>query len=128
MSAKLAVRTRSNACKDAQDRLDVAPRWAQASDIVAPHGRSKREEQVGAAFAGDGNPRYGKISAYWQGANAAVESMMNVAAVGATPRALTDCPPDWQSLRNAVQCPMLTLRGSDLTDEATDLRAALQLP
>jgi phosphoribosylformylglycinamidine synthase len=49
------------------------------------------EEHVGAAFAGDGNPRYGRISAYGQGAMAAVESMMNVAAVGATPRALTDC-------------------------------------
>lgn len=49
------------------------------------------EDHVGAVFAGDGNPRYGRISAYWQGAMAAVESMMNVAAVGATPRALTDC-------------------------------------
>ena len=48
-------------------------------------------EHVGAAFAGDGNPRYGRISAYSQGMLAAVESMMNVAAVGATPRALTDC-------------------------------------
>jgi phosphoribosylformylglycinamidine synthase len=49
------------------------------------------DERVGAVFAGDGNPRYGKISAYWQGALAAVEAMMNVAATGATPRALTDC-------------------------------------
>jgi len=49
------------------------------------------DERVGAVFAGDGNPRYGKISAYLQGALAALESMMNVAAVGATPRALTDC-------------------------------------
>ena len=50
-----------------------------------------REESVGAVFAGDGNPRYGRISAYGQGALAALEAMMNVAAVGATPRALTDC-------------------------------------
>ncbi len=49
------------------------------------------EDGVGAVVAGDGNPRYGRISAYWQGALAAVESMMNVAAVGGTPRALTDC-------------------------------------
>ncbi len=51
------------------------------------------EEQklVGAAFAGDGNPRYGRVSAYGQGYLAAIESMYNVAAVGATPRALTDC-------------------------------------
>ncbi len=45
----------------------------------------------GVAVAADGNPRYGRISAYWQGANAVVESVCNVAAVGAVPRALTDC-------------------------------------
>lgn len=49
------------------------------------------DEKVGAAFAADGNPRYGRISAYWQGSLAALEAMMNVAAIGATPRALTDC-------------------------------------
>ncbi len=49
------------------------------------------DEKVGAAFAGDGNPRYGRISAYGQGYLAAVESMMNVVSCGATPRALTDC-------------------------------------
>lgn len=52
---------------------------------------SEEQEWTGAVFAGDGNPRYGRISAYGQGALAAVESMMNVAAVGGTPRALTDC-------------------------------------
>ncbi len=46
---------------------------------------------VGVAVAADGNGRYGRISPYWQGANAVIESMRNVAAVGATPRALTDC-------------------------------------
>ncbi|MBI3618948.1 phosphoribosylformylglycinamidine synthase subunit PurL [Candidatus Peregrinibacteria bacterium] len=46
---------------------------------------------IGVALAGDGNPRYGRISAYWQGVNAAVEAMCNVGAVGAIPRALTDC-------------------------------------
>ena len=45
----------------------------------------------GVALAVDGNPRYGRISPYWQGANAVVEAMCNVAAVGAVPRALTDC-------------------------------------
>lgn len=45
----------------------------------------------GVAVAGDGNGRYGRISAYWQGVNATYESMRNVVAVGATPRALTDC-------------------------------------
>lgn len=52
---------------------------------------SEEEKWHGVAIAGDGNGRYGRISPYWQGANAAVESMRNVAAVGATPRALTDC-------------------------------------
>jgi phosphoribosylformylglycinamidine synthase len=51
----------------------------------------EKDEWRGVALAGDGNPRYGRISAYWQGANAAAESMCNVAAAGATPRALTDC-------------------------------------
>ncbi|HBH20390.1 MAG TPA: phosphoribosylformylglycinamidine synthase subunit PurL [Candidatus Peribacter riflensis] len=51
----------------------------------------EKDRGVGVALAADGNGRYGRISAYWQGANAAVESMCNVAAVGAVPRALTDC-------------------------------------
>ena len=37
------------------------------------------------------NPTSVKISPYWQGANATIEAMRNVAAVGATPQALTDC-------------------------------------
>ncbi len=49
------------------------------------------DRKRGAAFSSDGNPRYGRISAYWQGAHAALESMCNVAATGAVPRALTDC-------------------------------------
>lgn len=52
---------------------------------------SDEDRNCAAAVAADGNGRYGRISAYWQGANATVESMCNVAAVGATPRALTDC-------------------------------------
>ncbi|MEK7218581.1 MAG: AIR synthase-related protein, partial [Patescibacteria group bacterium] len=52
---------------------------------------SEDDRKRGAAFSSDGNSRYGRISAYWQGAMAALESMCNVAAVGATPRALTDC-------------------------------------
>ena len=52
---------------------------------------AEEERWCGVAIAADGNGRYGRISPYWQGANAAVESMRNVAAVGALPRALTDC-------------------------------------
>lgn len=47
--------------------------------------------QVGAALSVDANPRHGKISPYWAAVNAVVESMRNVAAVGATPWACTDC-------------------------------------
>ncbi|MBI4127203.1 phosphoribosylformylglycinamidine synthase subunit PurL [Candidatus Peregrinibacteria bacterium] len=46
---------------------------------------------IGAALSVDATPRYGKISPYWCAVNAVVESMRNVAAVGATPWAATDC-------------------------------------
>jgi phosphoribosylformylglycinamidine synthase subunit PurL len=52
---------------------------------------SGEEKWTGVAIAADGKGRHGMISPYWQGANAAVEAMRNVAAVGALPRALTDC-------------------------------------
>ncbi len=47
--------------------------------------------QVGIALSLDQNPRYNKIDAYWGAVNAVVESVRNVAAVGAMPLALTDC-------------------------------------
>ncbi|KKQ71772.1 MAG: phosphoribosylformylglycinamidine synthase II (FGAM synthase II), phosphoribosylformylglycinamidine synthase [Candidatus Peregrinibacteria bacterium GW2011_GWC2_39_14] len=46
---------------------------------------------VGVALKTDGSSEYGEISAYWQGYNAVIESMRNVAAVGAYPQAVTDC-------------------------------------
>ena len=52
---------------------------------------SEEDAWRGVAVAGDGNGRYGRISPYWQGVNATLESMRNVAAVGAAPRAITDC-------------------------------------
>ncbi len=48
-------------------------------------------KKVGVAVTQDGISQYSKISAYWQAVNAVVEAMRNVAAVGATPQALTDC-------------------------------------
>lgn len=42
-------------------------------------------------------------------------------------RALRDCPPDWPSLRRAVQCPLLVLRWNDAVND-THLRGFLQLP
>ncbi|MBU0670959.1 phosphoribosylformylglycinamidine synthase subunit PurL [Patescibacteria group bacterium] len=47
--------------------------------------------KVGMALSVDGNPKFGRIDPYWQGVNAVVEAMRNVAAVGAKPWALTDC-------------------------------------
>ncbi len=58
------------------------PGWQDLTD---------QNRNVGVALSADGNGRYGRISAYWQGANATVEAMCNVAATGAVPRALTDC-------------------------------------
>ncbi|MDD4628534.1 MAG: phosphoribosylformylglycinamidine synthase subunit PurL [Candidatus Peribacteraceae bacterium] len=52
---------------------------------------SESDRWTGVSVAADGNGRYGRISAYLQGVNAAVESMRNVATTGASPRALTDC-------------------------------------
>ncbi len=52
---------------------------------------SEEQKWAGVAVAADGNGRYGRVDPYWQGVNAAVESMRNVVAVGAVPRALTDC-------------------------------------
>lgn len=52
----------------------------------------KKDDQfVGVALASGGNGRYGRISPYLQGWNAVVENVRNVAAVGALPRAITDC-------------------------------------
>ncbi len=46
---------------------------------------------TGVAMASGGNGRYGRISPFLQGANAVTENARNVAAVGALPRAITDC-------------------------------------
>jgi len=63
--------------------------------LIAPlldmEGVSKEVQKVGVAITSDGISRYSEISPYWQAANATVESMRNVACVGASPAALTDC-------------------------------------
>ena len=46
---------------------------------------------TGVALSSGGNGRYGRISPYLQGVNAVIENARNVAAVGALPRAITDC-------------------------------------
>jgi len=50
-----------------------------------------KTKKVGMAFSTDSNPRHGILSPYHGAANAVVESMRNVAAVGAYPQAITDC-------------------------------------
>ncbi len=63
--------------------------------VMAPlldkEGVSPEIQKTGVAVSADGITRYSNISPYWQGANATVEAMRNVAAVGGTPQALTDC-------------------------------------
>ena len=64
------------------------------SGVMAPFNSKNYPEEirnVGIALSTDHNPRYGLIDPYWGGINAVVEAMRNVAAVGATPHALSDC-------------------------------------
>jgi phosphoribosylformylglycinamidine synthase II len=51
----------------------------------------RRGGRAGVALSVDGNPRYGAIDARLAAAHAVVESVRNVAAVGARPIGLTDC-------------------------------------
>lgn len=64
------------------------------SGIMAPFNSEDFPSEIrltGIALSTDHNPLYGSIDPYWAGVNAVVESMRNIAAVGATPHALTDC-------------------------------------
>ena len=63
------------------------------SGIIAPLIDEEDEDikYTGVAVSVDGNARYGRISPYWQSANALCECLRNIASVGAIPQALTDC-------------------------------------
>ena len=64
------------------------------SGVMAPFNSDDYPEEirkVGIALSTDHNPRYSIISPYLGGVNAVVESMRNVASVGATPHAVSDC-------------------------------------
>ncbi len=74
--------------KNVQGLTLIEPGMADAG-VMAP--LIDVDSNVGVALSVDGNPRYGKISPYWQGANAVTESIRNVTAVGAVPWCLTDC-------------------------------------
>ncbi len=52
---------------------------------------SEAVKNTGMALSVDSNPLYSRISPYWGAVNAVVESFRNVAAVGASPQAITDC-------------------------------------
>ena len=61
---------------------------------MAPFNSKNYPEEIrniGLALSTDHNPRHGLIDPYWGGVNAVVEAMCNVAAVGATPHAVSDC-------------------------------------
>jgi len=79
--------------KVVQGQTVFEPGMADAGLLVPFRNREEAPElhKVGAALSVDANPRYGKISPYWCAVNAAVEGMRNVAAIGATPWAVTDC-------------------------------------
>lgn len=79
--------------KQVQGRTHTEPGFSN-SGVLTPFNSSDYPSEIrnlGIALSTDHNPRYGLISPYWVGVNATVESMRNVASVGATPHALTDC-------------------------------------
>jgi len=79
--------------KQVQGRTHIDAGTADAG-VMQPFNSNEFPEeirQIGIALSLDHNPRYGKIDAYWAAINAVVESMRNVAAVGAVPQTITDC-------------------------------------
>jgi phosphoribosylformylglycinamidine synthase len=79
--------------KQVQGRTKIEAGYADAG-VIAPFNSDNYPEEIrniGIALSTDHNPRYGKIDPYWAAVNAVVESMRNVAAVGALPIAMTDC-------------------------------------
>ncbi len=79
--------------KNVQGISVIEPGEADAS-VLQPfiyHNYPDEIKQVGVSFKVDHNPRYGKISPYWVGVNSVAECLRNLAAVGSSPQALTDC-------------------------------------
>ncbi len=79
--------------KQVQGRVVIEAGEADAG-VMQPFNEDKYPEEirsVGIALSLDQCPRYNKIDAYWGAVNAVVEAARNVAAVGASPQALTDC-------------------------------------
>ena len=79
--------------KQVQGRTYIETGLADAG-VMAPFNSSeypKEIRNVGIALSTDHNPLHGLINPYLSGVNAVVEAMRNVASVGATPHAITDC-------------------------------------
>ena len=122
--------------KQVQGRVHTETGLAD-SGVMAPFNSEKYPEEirnVGIALSTDHNPRYGIIDPYWGGVNSVVEAMRNVAAVGATPHAITDClcfgNPEkpyqmWEFVESvrgvADACHAITLK--DSPDDATPIIA-----
>lgn len=80
--------------KNVQGQSIIEPGQADAGLLAPFRNRTDVDaetQKIGIALSVDSNPRQAKISPYWSAANAVVESMRNVAAIGATPWAATDC-------------------------------------
>lgn len=79
--------------KQVQGRV-VIERGHSDAGVLQPFNSADYPEEIqktGVALALTQNPNYAKIDPYWATVNAVVQSIMRVAAVGATPQALTDC-------------------------------------
>ena len=93
------------------------PDWVESLSLEDVH--------IGVALASGGNGRYGRISPYLQGVNAVVENVRNIAAVGALPRAITDClnygnpeiPEQLSALEQGVVGISAAARALDFGDE-----------
>jgi phosphoribosylformylglycinamidine synthase len=79
--------------KQVQGRTIIERGEADAGVMQAFNSLDFPEEirSTGIALSLAANPRFGLIDPYFASANAVIEAMMNIAAVGATPEAITDC-------------------------------------
>jgi len=79
--------------KQVQGRTIIESGMSDAG-VMAPFNSDeypKEIRKVGIALSTDHNPNQSKINPYLGGMNATLEAMRNVASVGATPHALSDC-------------------------------------
>ncbi|MDF2690177.1 MAG: purL [Gammaproteobacteria bacterium] len=79
--------------KQVQGR-SIIERGEADAGVMQPFNSSDFPQEIqatGIALSLASNPRFGLIDPYWAASNAVVEAMLNVAAVGATPLAITDC-------------------------------------